>query len=90
MKIIYDPVIISTLKKQNVRIRKNFKERILLFSKDPHNLQLNNHALREKYAGYRSIDITANYRAIYKIRQREGEIIAYFTEIGTHEQLYRR
>lgn len=85
MKIVYDPVFIDTLKKVNVRIRKSSKQRILLFFKDPQNLQLYNHALREKYVGYRSIDITEDYRAIYKERQ-EG--IAYFTELGTHEQLY--
>lgn len=88
MKIVYDPVFITTLKKVNVRIRKSFKQQILLFSKDPHNLALDNHALREKYIGYRSIDITADYRAIYKERRQGEEIIAYFTDLGTHEQLY--
>lgn len=88
MKIVYDPVFIKNLKKVNVRIRKSFKERILLFSIDPHNLQFDNHALREKYAGYRSIDITADYRAIYKERHLGEEIIAYFTDLGTHEQSY--
>lgn len=88
MRIAYDPAFIKTLKKLNVRIRKSFKERILLFAKDPNNLQLDNHALRKKYQGYRSIDITSDYRAIYKERHAGGEIIAYFTELGTHEQLY--
>ena len=88
MKIVYDSLFIDTLKKVNVRIRKSFKERIFLFSKDPHNLQLDNHALREKYQGYRSIDITADYRAIYKERLEGEKTIAYFTEPGTHKQLY--
>jgi len=90
MKIVYDPVFINTVKKVSVRIRKSFKERILLFSKDPYNLQLNNHALREKYQGYRSIDITADYRAIYKERHEGEELIAYFIQLGTHEELYRK
>ena len=64
MKIVYDLAFIDTLKKVNGRISKSFKERILLFSKDPHNPQLDNHALRDKYQGYRSIDITADYRTI--------------------------
>lgn len=88
MKIAYDSAFIKTLKKVNVRTRKSFKECILLFFKDPHNIQLDNHALREKYQGYRSIDITADYRAIYKERYEGKEIIAYFTELGTHKQLY--
>lgn len=88
MKIVYDPAFITSLKKVDVRVRKSFKERMLLFSKDPNNLQLDNHALRGKYQGYRSIDITADYRAIYRERYEGEEIIAYFTELGTHKQLY--
>lgn len=88
MRIVYDSTFIHTLKKVNVRIRKSFKERILLFSKDPHNLQLDNHTLREKYHGYRSIDVTDDYRAIYKELHEGKEIIAYFIELGTHKKLY--
>ena len=88
MKIVYDPAFVKTLKKINVRIRKSFKERILLFSKDPYSLQLDNHTLRKKYQGYRSIDITVDYRAIYKERQEGKEILAYFTLLGTHTELY--
>jgi len=88
MKIVYDPAFIKTLKKINVRIRKSFKQAIILFSKDPSNLQLDNHALRKKYEGYRSIDITADYRAIYKEIHEGDETFAYFTQLGTHEELY--
>jgi len=88
MKIVYDPTFITTLKKVNVKIRKSFKQRILLFSKDPHNPQLDNHDLRKKYQGYKSIDITVDYRAIYKERHEGKETIAYFTKLGTPRQLY--
>lgn len=90
MNIIYDPAFIKSLKKVNVIIRKSFKNRIVLFSKDPHNPQLDNHALREKYQGYRSIASTADYRAIYKERHEGEEIVAYFTALGTHKQLYEK
>ena len=88
MIIRYDPDFIERLKKQNVRIRKSFKERILIFSKDPFYPQLNNHPLREEWEGYRSVDITNDYRAIY-IEKVEGEDkVAYFVAIGIHEELF--
>lgn len=88
MKIVYDPAFLEKLKKVDIRIRKNTKERLILFSKNPHDPQLDNHPLREQYLGYRSIDITADYRAIYKERYVEGKIIAQFVMLGTHQELY--
>lgn len=88
MKIQYDPDFLKTLKKLNVRIRKSLRERLKIFLKNPYDPQLNNHELKEKYEGYRSIDITADYRAIYEEINEDDRIIAYFLTIGTHEELY--
>lgn len=88
MIIKYDPDFIASLKRQNVRIRSSFKKKILLFSKDPLYPQLHNHPLREEWAGYRSIDITNNFRAIYSEKVEGENEVAYFIAIGTHEQLY--
>jgi len=89
MNVQLDSDFTKKLKKQNVLIRKSFKQRIIVFSKDPNYPKLNNHPLREKWKGYRSIDITADWRAIYKEIQVGEEIIAYFIAIGTHEELYQ-
>lgn len=88
MKVVLDPAFLEKLKKVDVRIQKSTKERILLFSKNPHNLQLNNHPLRKEYKGYRSIDITNDWRALYTEKISGGEKIAYFSALGTHNQLY--
>lgn len=88
MIIKYSLVFLKTLKKLNVRIRKSFKKQILLFSKNPNDPQLNNHPLKREYQGLRSIDITADWRAIYEEKQEGGEETAYFVLIGTHKQLY--
>jgi addiction module RelE/StbE family toxin len=89
MKIKYSPAFIEKLKKVDVRIRKSFKERIQLFENDPNYPQLNNHDLRDEYEGFRSIDITADYRAIFKIVTLGNESFAYFSLLGTHEELYQ-
>ena len=88
MTVKHSPLLLKTLKKVDVRIRKSFKERILIFSKDPHDPVLNNHELREPLEGLRSIDITAEYRAIYEEIIAEKEQFAYFVGLGTHEELY--
>lgn len=90
MKVRYDPQFVKKLKKFNVRIRKSVKERIKLFTQDPKNLQLNNHPLTKEYTGFRSIDINSDYRALYTEKSEDDEIIAYFEEIGTHDELYEK
>jgi addiction module RelE/StbE family toxin len=84
----YAPQFLQELKKLNIRIRKSFKERILIFQKDPNKSQLNNHQLREPYEGFRSIDVTNDYRALYTEKLEGDEIVAYFEVIGTHKELY--
>lgn len=90
MNVVYDSDFLEKLKKLGVRIRKSLREKILTFSKNPQDSQLDNHELRGEYAGHRSIDITGNYRAIYREVQIGDETVAYFVTIGTHEELYRK
>jgi addiction module RelE/StbE family toxin len=89
MNIVYDPAFMEKLKKADVRIRKSFKEKIILFSQNPHSPQLNNHPLKREYKGYRSINITADLRAVYKEIEEGEEMIVYFILFGTHNELYR-
>lgn len=88
MKVVYDSDFMAKLKKVNVRIHKSFKEKILTFTKDPYSPQLNNHPLRDKYQGYRSIDITSDWRAIFEEVRIGKESVAYFIILGTHKELY--
>lgn len=89
MNVQLAPDVKDKLKKQNVRIRKSFKIRITIFSKNPHDPQLRNHSLKDQWKGHRSINITADLRAIYKELREDEEIIAYFVAIGTHRELYK-
>lgn len=90
MRVQFAPELIKKLKKQNVRIRKHFEEVIDVFSQNPNDLQLNNHKLHREWEGFRSIDVTADWRAIFQEIQdkEEAEPIAYFVALGTHNQLY--
>ena len=88
MKVFYDPAFYEKLKKVDVRIRRSVKEKILIFSENAHDTGLNNHPLEKEYTGYYSINITADWRALYKEVQQGTEIIAYFVLLGRHKQLY--
>lgn len=68
------------------KVKAKMTERITLFSKDPINSMLRNHALNTPYKGCYSIDIAGDYRAIYYLVDDQT---AMFTHIGTHSQLYK-
>lgn len=89
MNVELDPDLVKKLKKFDVKILKSFKERIIKFSKNPFDLQLNNHLLKREWKGYSSIDITSDWRAIYKEIKIGEETVAYFVAIGTHKELYK-
>lgn len=64
--------------------KKKFKERRDLFIQDEFDPVLNNHALKGKYQGYRSINVTGDLRIVYK---REVEDII-FVAVDSHSNLY--
>lgn len=94
MKIVYDQVFYTQLKKLKVRIRKSFKQRLAVFLKNPTDPVLDNHPLKDEHKGHRSINITADWRVIYyeeiTIYEEKEEIVAHFVKIGTHDQLYTK
>jgi len=71
--------------KLSVNQRKKCDARLLFFERNPYDPLLNNHPLKGKYKGYRSINITGDLRAIYCILDNET---AYFIFIDTHSNLY--
>jgi len=89
MTIRYTNEFLDLLKKQNVKVKKSFKEAIREFSKNPNSPVLQNHNLKREWVGYRSIDITSDYRAIYKEVKLLNDVVIYFTTIGTHKELYK-
>ena len=89
VRIDYAKQFLKQLKKAPLAIKIQFKNRFILFIKDPFHPQLNNHALRGKFQGYRSINITGDWRAIYTITQEKSQQVVVFELLGTHSQLYR-
>lgn len=67
---------------RNVQLK--FYERLDLFVGNKFHPLLNNHSVDRSYPGCRSINITGDYRAIFK---ELGDTI-FFMRIGTHSELY--
>ncbi len=85
MVITYSRVFKKMLRKQSVVIQEKFYTRLALFVKDQRDPVLANHALNGEWAGYRSINITGDIRAVFEeIDKRHVE----FIDIGSHSELY--
>ena len=76
----------KSFKKLPVDVKKKFIQRKEIFVKDPLHRLLNNHPLAGEWQGYRSINVTGDYRAVYSQMDKDTVL---FVEIGTHPQLYR-
>lgn len=65
--------------------KKKFKERHALFLEDEFHQLLNNHALAGKFLGYRNINVTGDFRAVYHKVSTDAVL---FVAIDTHSNLY--
>lgn len=85
MKIGYHRNFEKRYQKLDKKKQALVRERIALFADDEFHPLLNNHALRGKYQGYRSINIGGDLRVIYREINPNS---AYFVTIGAHDRLY--
>lgn len=67
------------------KIQQQTRGRIELWQEDPTNSLLRVHRLEGKLAGYYSLNITNDIRALYEII---GNDIYLYAMIGSHSQLY--
>lgn len=86
MKVRFGRQFEKQFAKLPARAQGRFGERLEVWLNDPFDSRLRNHPLRGAWVGYRSIDVTGDYRAVYRMASDQtGEFVA----IGTHSQLYR-
>jgi mRNA interferase YafQ len=62
------------------------KEALRLFQEEPNHPSLYNHPLTGQWTGHRSIAFGGDWRAHYKVIDRD---IMLFVACGTHSQLYK-
>ena len=84
MVITYHKNFIKRSKSLTSKAKEKLIQRLKLFDQDAYNSVFNNHSLKGKYLGYRSINITGDLRALY---QKEGDSVT-FVAIDSHSNLY--
>lgn len=86
MRIDFHKRFDKQYKKLPVASKKKFENQLAILISNQNNPVLNNHALKGKYTGYRSINVTGDIRAIYIPHSKDHIEFAY---IGSHAQLYK-
>ena len=77
--------------KASQKVQLVVRERFRIFEKDTHHPLLRNHLLTGEYHGFRSINITGDWRAIYGEKMLPtGKVAIDFMLLGTHSQLYKK
>ncbi len=85
MTITYSRRFKKNAQKLPHKIQRALTARIRVFSKNPHDIQLHNHALSGPLRNYRSINITGDYRLIY---EEYDKSTVRLIDIDTHSNLY--
>lgn len=88
MKVRFSKRFVKLYDKAPIKVRGAFDIRLVIFHQDKFHPILNNHSLVGKYSGYRSINVTGDWRAIF--RELHDDEIIYFDILGTHSKLYKK
>jgi addiction module RelE/StbE family toxin len=83
-RIEFSPTFQKLLARAPTEIKQAVQDAIDMFEENPHTTTLRNHVLTGKYQDFRSINVTDDWRALY----REEPERFYFSELGTHDELY--
>lgn len=89
MQIQFTRQFAKQYRKSPKKIQLSFDKKLALFLSNPQDPPLNNHALTGRLYGYRSINVTGDWRAVFQVEEHESVILVRFVAIGTHSQLYR-
>ena len=85
MELHYSSSFKKQYKKLPVKMREQFKTRLILFVQNQNSPQLHIHKLNGVYEGLWSINITGDFRAVFDKIQENA---VFFEAIGTHSELY--
>lgn len=85
MEVILHKNFKKKFKRLPPKVQQQFFKRVKLFLQDKFNPVLNNHSVDSAYPGWRSINITGDYRALYEAKNEDRVV---FIKIGTHSELY--
>lgn len=77
---------LARVKKRDQKLVKQVEKQLEIFSTNPKYPSLRLHKLKGELKNLWSVSITKNIRLIYLLEDDE----AYFVDIGTHDQVYKK
>lgn len=87
MKIIYHKQFLKSFKKLSPKEKELIKTAIRIFSENPFDKKLRNHALQGKMRGKRSISVKGDLRIIFV--EENGYLIIIILDLGKHNKVYK-
>lgn len=78
---------LKNIKRKDPLLTKRIEKQLILFTSNYIHPSLRTHKLTGKYENMWSISITRSIRMIYLLLEKDE---AYFIDIGTHEEVYRK
>ena len=85
MKLVPSKQFVKNLKKLPPKMRVVLAERLRILATNPQHPLLNDHPLQGGLRGFRSMNVSGDYRLIY---QKVGEGILRLMDVDTHHNLY--
>jgi len=89
MYVTFSRTFQKKIEKVPQKIKTAFKTRLSLFLSEPFNKILENHPLKGEWKNFRSINITGDWRAVYRDLGDGKMEWVEFVEIGTHSELFK-
>ncbi|HEY4518575.1 MAG TPA: type II toxin-antitoxin system YafQ family toxin [Candidatus Paceibacterota bacterium] len=86
MILVFHRTFKKQYKKVPFAVQSKFDERLRIFKLNMFDPLLNNHSLAGDRDGEWSINVTGDWRAVYVFNSTS----IVFTEIGTHDSLYKK
>lgn len=86
MKKVYLKSFKKSYQKLTEVQKRRINEALRLFSVQPNNSKLRNHALVGKLKNYRSISAGFDLRIVFE--EKDNYILVIFIDVGTHNQVY--
>lgn len=78
----------KSYKKLTSKLQQKVDRVVAVFWSNPLHHDLRNHALHDEYAGCRSIDVTGDWRIVFRQIDEKTYEIVELIDVGTHAQLY--
>lgn len=90
VRIDFSKKFLKQLKKVPLEVLQAYRRRLEIFLQSPFHPLLDNHGLTGEFQGFRSINITGDWRVLFsEYFDESGRKVILFHMIGTHSQLYR-